>query len=243
MCEFCDREIGRTRSGQKHCGEHACRLASKRKYYGVTFTCDACGNEEQKKRSNQRFCSSSECQRVSKQGVRPPKHNITCPYCNVSVVARNTRQITCLSDVCKEKHARLTRNRCRDRKRTGELFTCLYCSTMLERIQSNQVTCGKPNCRKMRKRARDDETFWMLWRESPKLCEVCERPIRVKRFRLHPKCRRRRANDKKRLNRNRIKLTAAKIEAFRQQRPPRPKDQVSRRMEELKCVSNLQRMF
>ena len=169
----------------------------------MTFVCDACGCVAQKRRSNQRFCSLSECQRVSKQGVRAPKHNVTCPYCNITCVARNTRQITCLSDVCKRQHAERTRNRHRKRKRTGELFACLYCSTTLERIQSNQITCGAPGCKKMRKKERDDETFWMLRRGSPKLCEVCERPLKVKRLRLHPKCRRRRANDKKRLNRNR----------------------------------------
>lgn len=235
-CPHCQLIVDKIHPAQKICGEHKCRLASKRKYEGITFECDHCGQTTQRKRSNQRFCSSAECQRRSKQGARAKKVKVTCPYCETTVVARNTRQVTCLSETCKALHAKAIRNRNRTKKRTGETFKCRFCPTVVERLQENQVTCGGPECRKRRKKQRDDESFWLQRRRAPKLCGVCDRPLRVKRFRYHPKCRKQLANDKRRVKRNLEKVRAEKLEALRSIKTRR-KRRVSTRMEELKCVS------
>jgi hypothetical protein len=210
VCDYCDRKVQKVHPAQIICGRRECRNASKRKYYGVTFVCDSCGNDAPRTRSNQRFCSSAACQAVSKKGKRAPKIEVTCLYCKTTVVARNTRQVTCGSDECKATRRRLMTNNARPRKRTGDVVQCRFCEKTFTRIAENHVTCGAPACRKARKKERDSESFWLGRRRNPVLCGVCDQPIKVKRLRYHPNCRKRLANDKKRLKRQRARIAAEK---------------------------------
>jgi len=239
-CPYCESVVKKVHPWQLCCGDPECRRASKRKHLGVTITCEHCGVETPKIRSNSRFCPAAACKAVSKKGKRVPKVELTCLYCKTTVIQRNTRQVTCGSEECKDTRQKAMRNNARPKKRTGATFKCSYCPTRLVRIQENQVTCGASACRKKRKKDRDDESFWFLRRRAPKLCGVCDRPLRVKRFRYHEKCRKQLASDKKRIRRKRKKLTAEKIKAHKASKPHRP-PKPSRRMEELKCARQLQR--
>jgi hypothetical protein len=238
-CPYCEFVVKKVHPWQICCGDPECRRASKRKHLGVTITCEACGVETPKIRSNSRFCPAAECKAISKKGKRVPKVELTCPYCETTIIQRNTRQITCGSEECKDARQRAMRNNARPNKRTGATFKCGYCPTRLVRTQENQVTCGAPECRKKRKKDRDNESFWLLRRRVPKLCGVCDRPLRVKRFRYHKECRKQLATDKGRIQRRRKRLTAEKVRRHKASKP-RP-SKTSRRMEELKCARQLQR--
>lgn len=240
VCEFCDREVQKVHPWQIICGAHGCRLASKRKHYGATFTCDACGEEAQRKRSNQRFCPLPACQAVSKKGKRVPKVELACPYCERTVDRRNSRQVTCGSAECKMKRGKMMLRNRDPLRRTGKRVKCTFCKEKFTKLSSIHVTCNKPECAKRQKKARADVRFKLERRRKPLLCLVCDRPIRVKRFRKHPACSRQEAADKKRLSREKKKkLTAQKASAFKNSNP-KTRSRTSPRMEELKCVRQLQ---
>ena len=242
-CPYCDQTVKKVHPWQICCGSHDCRKASKRKHLGVTITCEACGVETPKIRSNSRFCPAAACKAVSKKGKRVPKVELACPYCERTVDRRNSRQVTCGSAECKMKRGKMMLRNRDPLRRTGKRVKCTFCKEKFTKLSSIHVTCNKPECAKRQKKARADVRFKLERRRKPLLCLVCDRPIRVKRFRKHPACSRQEAADKKRLSREKKKkLTTQKAEAFRNSKPKtRPRS--SPRMEELKCVRQLQRTF
>jgi len=238
-CSYCERTVRKRHPAQLICGKHACRLASKRRYEGVTFNCANCDQEAQKTRSNNRFCSAPACQARSKYGPKLPKKLITCPFCKEQCERRNSRQVTCLSEACSAARKALVRNAARDNKRTGETFKCRFCPVVVERMQENQLTCNSRACEAARKKERTEESRQLALRRKPKICPVCFDPIMEKRFKTHPKCKkptrvceicerpgiksgyrthpacqRRERNDKRRLKQNLERISREKAAAY-----------------------------
>ena len=269
-CPYCEASFRQRHPAQVICGDRECRLASKRKHHGVTFTCDSCSAKSPKCRSNQRYCSKPECRLQSKRGPLATKVELVCPYCSQPVKANSRRQVTCLSDPCKAAHAAVIRNKGREKRRVGEVLKCRFCRCNVERLQDNQLTCNKPACRAARSQERANERRLLRLKRKPKICPVCFDPILEKRFRTHPKCgkrrracqicdsirpalkkghrtheecRRRERNDKRRLARNLGKLREEKAAQYRNIDPRSYSHSGSPRMEELKCVTSPRRMF
>lgn len=207
----------------------------------ATFVCECCGGETLRKRSNQRYCSKAKCQLRSKNGPLKPQPEIECPYCLKAVRRRNTRQISCGSKRCKQKHQLTINRKRRPLKRTGEVVGCVYCRTKFTKLSETHTTCNAPECREKRHKDRADERFWEERDRNPVLCQVCDQPMRVKRSRTHPACAKQLAADRKRIRTQLSKLRAEKAEAYRKAGVPRGAQRISPRMEDMKCVNSLRR--
>ena len=207
-CPYCDKIVKKVHPWQKCCGTRKCRnalirenKAPSRKHYGKTFTCDECGEEAPRTRSNQRFCTSEKCQHVSKFGKRKKLRWVFCSQCGKRKARVTHRQVTCLRPECVYKQERETLLKRNPPKRTGKRPKCRFCKERFTKLSSIHVTCNKPECAKKQKAARADESYELARKRKPKLCLECNRPIQAKRFRYHPKCRRKSATERRRMQR------------------------------------------